>query len=80
MGCACKANQQITYLQKKYGDNIPQSKMSNIRGMVSVNLKTLLVFLILIPIMPIFLVYFIVKHLVKKEKAIDINKTFKIVT
>ena len=77
MGCACKTNQQISYLQKKYGDKQPKSKATNIRNMVSVSIKNILIAILMIPIMPIILIFLICRHIFTK-KPIDINKTFKI--
>lgn len=79
MGCACKANVQIGYLQKKYGDNIPQSKATNIRGNVSIFVKKCLTYLILLPVMPFLVIHTLSTSIIKKNKPIDINKTFKIV-
>ena len=79
MSCGCKTNKQIRKKKKKYGDNIPQSKASNIRGSVAVFAKEALVAVILIPIYPILLFSLIFTGASKKRKPIDINKTFKIV-
>jgi hypothetical protein len=77
MGCACKTNQQISYLQRKYGDKQPKSKSTNIRNIVSVSVKNILIFLLLLPIMPIIFIFLAFRHIFTK-KPIDINKTFKI--
>lgn len=77
MGCGCKTNQQISYLQKKYGDKQPQSKSTKIREGFGNGVKTFLLVLLLIPIIPLVAIFLIVRHLFSK-KPIDINKTFKI--
>lgn len=77
MGCGCKTNQQISYLQKKYGDNQPKSKTTRIRESFSVGMKTALLILLMIPIMPIIGLVLLVRYAFNK-KPIDINKTFKI--
>lgn len=76
MACACKINQQITYLQKHYGTNQPQSKESNIRGMVGESTKKVLITLLLIPISPLMITYLIIRRLFS-QKPISIGKFIK---
>lgn len=78
MGCGCKANRQISFLEKKYGENMPQSKTTNISGKIANGIKQTVTAIILIPLFPIVGVFLIGKHLFSKRKSIDINKTFKI--
>ena len=40
---------QIDYLHKKYGDNVPQSKKTNIAGKIEVKLENAFIFLLLLP-------------------------------
>ena len=77
MGCNCKTNQQISYLQRKYGDNQPKSKSTHIREMVSIGIKNFFLILLMIPLVPIFGLILIIRHLFTK-KPINIKKTFKI--
>jgi hypothetical protein len=77
MGCNCKTNQQISYLQKKYGDKIPVSKVTHIREMVSKTIKTILLVILMIPIVPIFGLFLLIRYFFTK-KPINIKKTFKI--
>ena len=77
MGCNCKANQQISYLQRKYGDNQPKSKATHIREAVSETIKTILLIILMIPIVPIFTIFLIIRYFFIK-KPINIKKTFKI--
>lgn len=77
MGCGCKTNQQISYLQRKYGDKQPKSKATHIRETFFGGIKTLLLIILMIPIVPIFGAFLIIKHLFSK-KPINIKKTFKI--
>lgn len=78
MACACKVNQEIEYLQKKYGHNMPKSKSSNIRGMVSGFFKQMGVLVLAIPFLPVMLVGILAHLMVKKEKPIKIDKIFKL--
>ena len=74
MACACKVDAQMTYLQKKYGNNIPTSKKSDIRGSVKKLLKKILGWCLVIMFLPIALVSILVRH----TKPIKIDKVFKI--
>lgn len=78
MACACKVNQEIEYLQKKYGHNMPKSKSSDIRGMVSGFFKQMGILVLAIPFLPVMLVGILVHLIVKKEKPIKIDKIFKL--
>lgn len=77
MGCGCKANQQISFLQKKYGNNIPSSKTTKIRETVSNAIKNILLAVVLIPIVPIVFAALVVRNFFTK-KPINIKNTFKI--
>lgn len=57
MACACKVNQQIDYLHKKYGDNVPQKKMTNIRGSVMAKIENTIIYILAIPLIPIMFIY-----------------------
>lgn len=72
MACACKVNQQIDYLHKKYGDNIPKNKKTNIAASV----ENAFVYLLLIPLVPFMLVYVLVKAIMGKN--IHLDKIFKL--
>lgn len=78
MACACKVNQEIEYLQKKYGHNMPKSKSSDIRGMVTGFFKQMGILVLAIPFLPVMLVGILVHLIVKKEKPIKIDKIFKL--
>ena len=52
MGCSCKVNKQIDYLHKKYGDDLPKSKKTNIRGSVTAKIENAFTFLLIIPLTP----------------------------
>lgn len=64
MACQCKVNQQLDYLHRKYGDNTPQNKKTNIRGNVLASLENFGIFVLTIPLMPFMAVYAIFKLLV----------------
>jgi len=77
MSCGCKTNQQITYLQRKYGDNQPKSKTTHIRESVEYYVKSFLLFLVMIPVMPIIGLALLTRHCFSK-KPINIKKTFRL--
>lgn len=70
MPCACKVNQQLSYLQKKYGTN-PQSKKTNIRGNVGLRIRNVLALLLIIPLLPAFVVYILIKFTRGENIKID---------
>lgn len=74
MACNCKVNQQISYLHKKYGHNIPVSKQSKIRFTVREKLKNFLVYIIEILFLPIILIYILYKALFAKNKIVSMKK------
>ncbi len=71
MACACKVTKQIDYLHKKYGDDIPQSKKTNIRGMIAAKAKIFFIYILAIPLIPIFAVYAIYKLIAGETINID---------
>lgn len=77
MGCGCKTNQQISYLQQKYGDKQPKSKKTHIKESISIAIQNILLVILVIPVVPIVAIVLILKHIFSK-KPIDINKVFKI--
>lgn len=76
MACACKVNQQIDYLHKKYGDKQPQSKKTDIVSKIEVKLENGFIHVLLIPFIPFMAVYILWKTITKKP--INIDKTFKL--
>ena len=73
MACACKVNQQLTFLQKKYGTNIPVSKTTNIRGKVRATFRKVVLAPFILIASPIIFVY-VVLH----KGPITIDKVLKI--
>ena len=61
MGCNCKVNQKIDYIHKKYGDDLPKNKKTNIRGNVSAMLENLLINIAILPLYPFIGIYLIFK-------------------
>ena len=57
MACACKVTQQIDYLHKKYGDDLPKSKKTNIRGKVIAGIRNTFIYILALPLVPVFLNY-----------------------
>lgn len=56
MGCNCKTVRHISYLNKKYGENIPKSRATHIRDNVGVFLKETGLLLLVIPFLPLMAV------------------------
>ena len=71
MACACKVNQQLSYIQKKYGVNGPKGKIRtpfNIKLML-MNLLNIVVATLLSPIMLLLILF-------GRKKVINISKVF----
>jgi len=77
MGCGCKTSQQLSYLQKKYGYKLPESKKTNIKDMFLGGIKSVFFIIFMIPAVPIVVIYLVIRNLITK-KPVDINKIFKI--
>lgn len=75
MACKCKVNQQIDYLHKKYGDNIPQSKKTNISGNIMAHAENIFISILLLPLIPFMLIYALYKMAI--GKPIHMDKVFK---
>lgn len=80
MACNCKVNKQISYIQKKYGHNIPVSKESKIRFRVQEKLKGILTFFIGLLFLPIIILHVLYVLIFKKDKKISIGKILKLQT
>ncbi len=74
MACACKVNQQITYLQRKYGTNVPKNKKTDIGFEISYFFKRVFEFIVVVITTPAMWLFTLFTRLVSKKKVIDINK------
>lgn len=78
MGCACKVNRDISYLQKRYGvKNIPEQKETHIRQNVRIFLERVGLFILTLPFIPIMFLWTIIRAAVNKT-PINISKLFRI--
>ena len=71
MACACKVNQQLSYIQKKYGVDGPKQKTStplNVK-MTLTNMVNIVISVLLIPFM-------LISILIGGRKVINIGKAF----
>ena len=71
MACACKVNQQLSYIQKKYGVGGPKQKTGgafNVK-MILTNMFNITIAVLLIPVM-------LVSILVGGRKVINVSKVF----
>ena len=75
MACACKVTQQVDYLHKKYGDKTPQSKKSQIRENVMAKVENAAIFVLLIPLIPFFAIYALIKAI--RGESVHIDKILK---
>lgn len=71
MACNCKVGQQIDFLHKKYGDNLPKNKKTNIRGSALAILENTLLYIAIIPLTPLMLIYLIINSISGKKIHID---------
>ena len=78
MACACKANEKIDILYKKYGNKIVPNRKTKIKGNIDLFLKALLLYLIMIVIFPFIFLFVIGSILFKKDKIVDIRKIIKL--
>ena len=78
MACACKVNQQLDYLHKKYGNKIPVSKSTMIGFKIKEFFKHLWVYILLLPLIPIMFLHILFKMIFTKEKNIRIERLLKL--
>ena len=76
--CNCKVNQQIDYLHKKYGHNIPVSKKTTIAFNVKEWFRNLLVGVITIIFSPILLLHALYISIFKKDKTVSVRKLMSV--
>jgi hypothetical protein len=67
MGCDCKAVSHITRIKRKYGYEPPTSKNVKIGEKIKMILSNLLLWVILLPIVPVFFIIMIFGKLFKKN-------------
>lgn len=75
MACNCKVNQKIDFIHKKYGDDLPKNKKTNIRGSVIAHLENLLINIAILPLYPFIGIYLIFKLI--DGKPIHMDKLVK---
>lgn len=78
MACACKVNQQIDYLHKKYGHNIPVSKKTTISFDIKEKLRAIGIWIVALPIIPLMVAYILITAIFKKKKTISVKKLMKL--
>ena len=74
MACACKVQQQLDFLDKKYGVEGPKSKKTAISGRVKSLFNGLFLIILKIMVMPIMLLFIILT----RGKVINIAKVFRL--
>lgn len=78
MACACKVNQDVSYLAKKYGTNMPVSKKLEITFNIKRIMTVLVTYMVLILAFPLFLVHILYVILFKKDKTIKIDRLIRL--
>ena len=74
MACACKVNRQIEKINKIYGTQ--KTVKTDIRGLVSIFFKKILLFILYIPLIPFFSLYLLIRKFFT-NKPIVIDKFVK---
>jgi hypothetical protein len=74
MACACKVNKQIEKINKIYGTQ--ETVKTDIRGLVSIFFKKILLFILYIPLIPFFSLYLLIRKFFT-NKPIVIDKFVK---
>ena len=74
MACNCKVNQQIDYLHKKYGHEIPVSKKTAISFNIKEWFRNLLISVVTLLFSPILLLHVLYVSIFKKDKSVSIRK------
>lgn len=74
MACACKVNKQINKIHKIYG--IQDTVKTDIKGLITSFFKKIFLFILYIPLMPIFGIYLVIRKFFT-NKPISIDKFVK---
>lgn len=81
MACACKVNQQIARLQKEYGDRNRRSSepVTHISDDIRTAFKKLLTWLVVLPLIPLMVIYIIVRRVRSEKKEIHVDDFLRII-
>lgn len=71
MACACKVNQQLSYIQKKYGINGKETK-----GPVPIDVKMVLMNLLSVTVAALLSPFMFILILFGGKKVINVSKVF----
>lgn len=77
MGCNCKTNRDISYLQKHYGTKVERDNAEDVKFTIGEFFRRLITYIVLLLSLPLMVVFLIIK-LFSKKKEIDIGKLFRI--
>lgn len=68
MACACKVNQKLNYIQKKYGNNVPgTSKNKEFSVRPGILLEGSVIVLLQVLLIPVFFIMIVYRGLIKKK-------------
>lgn len=73
MACACKVNQQLSYIEKHYGVKSKESKSMDVRGAIKRNIRGFFIHVLLLPVYPLWGLVL----LLKGRKPIRIDRLVK---
>lgn len=79
MACNCKANEQILNLQRRFGTKVKAPISDKIQFFVVESIKMILLFLILIPFIPIAFIGLLIMNLTGNNR-INLNRLINILT
>lgn len=79
MGCsACKAMEQLSYLQKKYGISGKPTNTKTPKFSLYDGIKGGLVYLVMLLSLPLIITYILLKSLLGRNKEVPITKIFRL--
>lgn len=77
MACACKVNQEISFLQKRYGSENVRSKKSNIKGIVGLWAREVAAACVAILVVPFVFIYALYTVYNSDDGVIKLDKVWR---
>lgn len=78
MGCNCKVNQKITYINRKYGHKVPISKQSSIKLKIKYIFRDMFLYALTILFIPFVFLHILFVSLFTKDKKLNIKKILRL--
>ena len=76
MACACKVNQEISFLQKRYGTENVKRKKSDIKGLVGLWIREVAAACVSIVALPFVFIYALYGVFTSPDGVIRLDKAF----